>query len=134
MDFKRTSTIYIPSNGCKEMSIENTLRKTYSWLKFFYILPKYLSQSNRAQVGKLAAKIGQLYVVDNRELFSLFFSDFMDSTNNRLTFIILNCFIVPVGAIFIYLDIFLCQKWFSGARNGKAIKLLPRLYWICLQI
>ena len=37
------------------------------------LLPKNLSQLSRAQVGKLAAKIGQLYVVDNMELFSIFF-------------------------------------------------------------
>ena len=37
------------------------------------ILPENLDQLSRAQVGNLALKIGQLYVVDNGELFSIFF-------------------------------------------------------------
>ena len=38
-----------------------------------FISKKNVSQLSRAEVGKLAAKIGQLDVVDNRELFWIFF-------------------------------------------------------------
>ena len=111
------------SNGCKEKSLENTLRKAYNWLKYMDLLPKNFSQLNRAQVGKLAAKIGQFCVVDNRDLFSIF-SDCMASTYNRLN--------VLYGTVQLFNEPYLlCRKWFSRAGIRRAIKLLPCSYWIC---
>ena len=80
----------------KKKSVENTSQKAYNCLKYIEFSLINHSLLSQAQVKKLATKIGQLYVVDNRELFSVFFSDCMDSTYSRFNFFFSNCLIVPV--------------------------------------
>ena len=54
-------------------SVSNSLEKAYNWLTEMNLLPSNLRELSLFQVKKLISEISSIYVVDNRELFSMYF-------------------------------------------------------------
>ena len=55
-------------------SLSNSLKKAYNWLTEMNLLPSNLRELSQFQVKKLISEISSIYVVGNRELFSMFYS------------------------------------------------------------
>ena len=55
-------------------SLSSSLKKSYNWLTEMNLLPSNLRELSQFQVKKPVSKISSNYVVDNRELFSMFYS------------------------------------------------------------
>ena len=57
----------------KQRRLTNVLRKAYIWLCLLNLIPPELRNVTAEQVNKIVRNINEVYVVDNKELFELFF-------------------------------------------------------------
>ena len=57
----------------KQRSLTNVLRKAYNWLRLLNLLPPDFRIVTAEQVNKIVRNINEVYVIDNKELFELFF-------------------------------------------------------------
>ena len=64
-------------------SLSNSLEKAYNWLTEMNLLPSNLRELSLFQVQKLISEISSIYVVDNRELFSMYYSKVYSVTVQR---------------------------------------------------
>ena len=54
-------------------SLENTLRKTYNWLKWMDLIPNDINKLSSPKMRAYLIKLGSLYIIDNKELHSILF-------------------------------------------------------------
>ena len=54
-------------------SLENTLRKTYNWLKWFDWIPNDINKLSSPKMRAYLTKLGSLYIIYNKELHSILF-------------------------------------------------------------
>ena len=57
----------------KRKSLENTLRKTYNWLKWMDLIPNDINKLSSPKMRAYITKLGYLYIIDNKELHSILF-------------------------------------------------------------
>ena len=57
----------------KQRSLTNVPRKAYNWLRLLNLIPPELRNFTAEQVNKIVRNINEVHVVDNKELFELFF-------------------------------------------------------------
>ena len=57
----------------KRKSLENTLRKTYNWLKWMDLIPNDINKLSSHKMRAYLTKLGYLYIIDNKELHSILF-------------------------------------------------------------
>ena len=57
----------------KRKSLENTLRKAFNWLKWMDLLPENIESFSKVQLRKYTKNLTDLYIVDNKQLYSIFF-------------------------------------------------------------
>ena len=57
----------------KQRSLTNVLRKAYNWLRLLNLIPPEFRNFTAEQVNKIVRNINEVYVIDNKELFELFF-------------------------------------------------------------
>ena len=57
----------------KQRSLTNVLRKAYNWLISLNLIPPDLKNFAAEQVNKIMKNINEVYIIDNKELFELFF-------------------------------------------------------------
>ena len=55
------------------ISLENTLRKTYNWLKCMNLIPNDINKLSSPKVRAYLTKLGSLYIIDNKDLHSILF-------------------------------------------------------------
>ena len=57
----------------KRKSLENTLRKAFNWLKWMDLIPENIECFSKVQLRKYTKNLTDLYIVDNKHLYSIFF-------------------------------------------------------------
>ena len=57
----------------KRESQGNTLRKAFNWLKSMNLLPENIESFSKVQLRKYTKHLTDLYIVDNKHLYSIFF-------------------------------------------------------------
>ena len=57
----------------KQRSLTNVLRKAYNWLRLLNLIPPELRNFTAEQMNKIVRNINEVYVIDNKDLFELFF-------------------------------------------------------------
>ena len=57
----------------KRKSLENTLRKTYNWLKWVDLIPNDMNKLSSLKMRAYFTKLGSLYIIDNKELHTIIF-------------------------------------------------------------
>ena len=57
----------------KRKSLGNTLRKAFNWLKWMNLLPENIESFSKVQLRKYTKNLTDLYIVDNKHLYSIFF-------------------------------------------------------------
>ena len=57
----------------KQRSLTNVLRKAYNWLLLLNLIPPDLRNIAAEQINKIVKNINEVYIIDNKELFELFF-------------------------------------------------------------
>ena len=57
----------------KQRSLLNVLRNAYIWLRLLNLIPPELMNFTAERINKIVRNINEVYVIDNKELFQLFF-------------------------------------------------------------
>ena len=73
MEFKRPISPPISKSTKNKKSLANLLKKTYIWLKQLNLLPENFQNFSFQQVKAHISKISELYIKDNRDVFTLYY-------------------------------------------------------------